>query len=240
MEGADTQHGSLRGVDVAADDTLPGDDNLAGDEGGVDGLMGQRAVAALTGDGQLEDAGAGPERTGLDDGLVERQAVPEVQPERGGWRGRVHDAGADHGGGPAEALFGRLEDQLDATRQRRLTAHEQLRDAHADGSVAVVPTGVHDAVVLRGEGQAGLFADGQGVHVEAQEHGGRVVRRVVALDDGDDAGRGDAGADLKPQPAQVVGHDAGGTHLVEAQLRVTMEIAPPSDQLGGERLALLM
>ncbi len=71
-------------------------------------------------------------------------------------------------------------------------ADEHLRHAHADGGMSVVPTGVHDAGRLRPVGDVVFFVDGQRVHVEAQQHRGRVRRQVIAFDDGDNACLADA------------------------------------------------
>jgi len=64
----------------------------------------------------------------------------------------------EHRAGTAEALFGRLEDQLQgAAPVRRLDQVPGRGEEHR--GVAVVAAGVHHAVHLAGVGQAGGFLD---------------------------------------------------------------------------------
>ncbi len=64
----------------------------------------------------------------------------------------------EHRAGTAEALFGRLEDQLQgAAPARRLDQVPGRGEEHR--GVAVVAAGVHYAVHLAGVGQAGGFLD---------------------------------------------------------------------------------
>ncbi len=74
-------------------------------------------MAAVTMDGQLKLAGAGPEWPGLDHHAAQRQAAPQVQSEGSAGRRIVHDAIHDHGQRAAETLLGRLKDQLDSAVQ---------------------------------------------------------------------------------------------------------------------------
>ena len=145
MEAAHGDHGGGGGVDVAGDDRLPGQHDLAGDHDGVDGFVGHGAVAADAVDDQIDAVGAGHQGAWLDDECVEGQAAPEVDAEGGLWGGGGQDAICDHGLGAAQSFFGGLEDQFDAAGELVAVLAEQLGHSHADSCVAVVAAGVHDA-----------------------------------------------------------------------------------------------
>ena len=149
VKAAHGDHGRLCRVDAARDDALPRDHNLAGDVNGIDSFMGHGAVPALAGDDKVDFVGAGPQRTGLHDDLVERQPAPQMQAEgslrnRGGER-----AVGDHRQRTAQSFLRWLKDELDAPRQRVAMTRQQLRHAHADGGVAVVSARVHHPRRLR-------------------------------------------------------------------------------------------
>ena len=59
--------------------------------------------------------------------------------------GGGQDALGDHGLGAAQPFFCGLEDQVDAAGELVAVLVEQLGHPHADGCVAVVAAGVHDA-----------------------------------------------------------------------------------------------
>src|SRR5262249_30408100 len=67
---------------------------------------------------------------------------------------------------------------------------------------------------------AGVFNDGQGVHVGADHDGGA---RAV-LEDGDDAVAADLGGDLEAERLEFLGHAGGGQLLLEGQLGVGVEV----------------
>ena len=94
--------------------------------------------------------------------------------------------------------------------------------------MAVVPAGVHLAGVLRAVGHVVLFLDRERVHVGAEQHG---LARARAAHRGEHAGLAHAGTHLEPEGSQAFGHDPGGTHLLERQLGVSVEVAARFDQL---------
>ncbi len=106
----------------------------------------------------------------------------------------------------------------------------------------VVAAGVHHADLfaipgcarLRGERHVDLFGDRQRVHVGAQRHH-RPGQR--ALEQADDAGVGDAGADLvETEAAQVLGNDRRSAEFAIAQLGVRVQVTAPGDDLRLESL----
>ena len=198
-------------------------------------------LAAEHGDLQLVAAGHG--RAGAIAEHARGQARGHVQAEDGARRGLVQRAFGDHHLRAAVFAFGRhllggLEDELHAAAQLRTQPGQDLRHAHQDGDVAVVPAGVHDADLfavplaarLAGKGQVHFLAHRQAVHVGAQRHH-RAGQRP--LEQAHHAGVGHARAHLvQAQRAQVIGDHAGGAELAVAQFGVLMQIAPPGDDGG--------
>ena len=87
---------------------------------------------------------------------------------------------------------------------------------------------MHPARGTGGVGQAGFLVDGQGVDVGAQPDGAPARPPARAADGGDDARLGDAGRHLvAAEFTELLGDDAGGAHLLEADLRVLVEVAAP-------------
>ena len=100
----------------------------------------------------------------------------------------------------------------------------------------VVAAGVHQAAfpavddgsLLRGEGERGLFRDGQGVHVAAHHDDGA---GLSAVEDAEDARPADARADLQPQALEPGGDDARRPLFLLAELGVGVDVAPDGDEL---------
>ena len=89
--------------------------------------------------------------------------------------------------------------------------------------VPVMAAGMHLAGILRGMGEAVLLMDVQGVHIGAKPDG--ALSRPLADDRTDNARAADALADLDAPFAQLRGDDRGGAHLLEAGLRMRMDVA---------------
>src|SRR3954451_16499585 len=89
----------------------------------------------------------------------------------------------------------------------------------------VVPAGVHEwcastAACGTRIGEAGLFQDGQPVHVSAQQH---QRTRSVAYDP-DDAGPANPRGDLETQGRKSCRDDFSGAQLLKAEFRVCVKI----------------
>ena len=104
--------------------------------------------------------------------------------------------------------------------------------------MGVVTAGMHHvhllvvefAFGLRGEGQAGLFLDRQGVHIRSQSHN---RPRFAAFQGADNAGVSNLRLDfVKAQVTQVFRDECGSPELTVRQFRVGVNIAPPGDHPG--------
>lgn len=114
---------------------------------------------------------------------------------------------------------------------------EQRGDTDEPGGVHVVPAGVRNRYLLAigvvADGSAGVCQAGgllhrQRIDVAAQQDGGT----VAVVECGHHAGLPDAGGHFVAEGPQSVGHDAGGAHLGERQLRVPVQIFVEHPQLG--------
>jgi hypothetical protein len=76
-----------------------------------------------------------------------------------------HQPVVDHGLHATETFLRRLKHQLDGAGELRGEVLQDRGDAKQRGRVDIVATGVHQATVRAGEGQAGGFLDRQRVHV---------------------------------------------------------------------------
>ena len=115
------------------------------------------------------------------------------------------------------ALFRRLEDQLDRTVELVLDCHQHLCHTQTHCAVDIVAAGVHIAFVLRSEGQTRSFCDGQGVAVSAD---GQTFAGQFTFDERTDAVSADAGID--------VGLTLIGMHL----RRVAVPVRTSLDHIG--------
>ncbi len=130
--------------------------------------------------------------------------------------------------GAAEFLP-RLKEELHRTRDLLPKIHEDVGGAQQGGGVAVVTAGVHRPFYLRLIGRFSQLLDGKGVHIGPESNG---LPRLAALDGGHDAcGAGDhlkGDAELFQLPLNQL----GGLELLQAELRMHMEMAPQLDHIG--------
>ena len=192
MELAHRDHGRLEWAHVAAHDGLQALHDGGTRKHGVGALVGHGSVGAPAGDVDAPPVGRRHARPGLDGDLAGHDVAPDVRAVHA-----VHaleHAGGNHGLGAVAALLGRLEHEADFAFKLVFHADEKLGRAEQHCDVAVVAAGVHEALVLGGEGLARLLGDGQRVEVGAQHH--TTTRGTVSLvragrataDGGNDAG----------------------------------------------------
>ncbi len=143
----------------------------------------------------------------------------------------LEQAVAQHLGSTGEALLGRLEDQVDGAGEVARLG-EVARGAEQHGGVAVMAAGMHAVLVGALVGQVIVeLGHGQSVHVGAQAD---LPVAGPAMDHAHDAGLAEAAMHLDAPGFQLLGDDAGGANLLEADLRMGMEVAPPFRHLGME------
>ena len=239
VEGPHRDDRVVPDVRLPGDDGLEGGDDLGADDDRIDAGPGAGPVAALRPDLEREavDVGRHEARGVADAAGLER--VVDVVGEEGPGDDVLERALPDHQVRPAAALLGGLGDEHDRAGQVGLHRRQHGRDAEEHRGVDVVTAGVHepglpavdDGFLPRGEGQAGLLRDRQGVHVAAHGHDGT---GLAALEDPDDARLGVARPDLEAELAEIIGDDAGRARFLEAELRVAVDVLADGDELGGE------
>ena len=127
-------------------------------------------------------------------------------------------------------LLGGLEDETRADtggHEPVLDRLERERRAEERRRVHVVPAGVADAVGLRGEVEAGLLPDRQGVDVGAQRD---AVRRVRRAEVGDEPGAAQP-ADADAGALEALGDERRRAHLTAPELRMGVQVATDRDEL---------
>ena len=223
----DRDDGALDRVDDARDDVLQPADDLRGRRHRVDRLVRRGPVAALAADLDLEHVAGGGVRSRQDADLAERVEREEMRADH--HVDAVHDAGLDELTRAARPeLLGVLEDEPDLAVEfiAPLVQRVQRREQHR--RVAVVAARVHDAGILGGELEAGLLLDRQRVDIRAQR---QRLPRPPGTERGDEA-RLRRPVELEPfHAAEQLEEERRGLVLLEAQLRVLMEVPPPRDRL---------
>ena len=124
----------------------------------------------------------------------------------------LHHLQSAHGG-----LLRRLEHQAHIAGKLVLHLVEDLGGAQQHGHVVVMAAGMHLALVVGGEGQAGLLLDRQGVNIGAQRHG---LAGLAAVNGG---GQAVAGLQLvnvgDAQCLQILLQMGAGVLLLAGELR---------------------
>lgn len=101
------------------------------------------------------------------------------------------------------ALFAWLEHEQHAARDFALSFGQQAGGLNQHAGVGVVPTGMHDVVVLRREVEAGVFRHRKSVHVATQQHRGA---GLVAGQESSDAARRLVQCDVERQVIECSEH----------------------------------
>ncbi len=140
-----------------------------------------------------------------------------------------------HVPGAVEALFAGLEHEDDPPGDLRTTVGEQAGGAGEHRDVRVVTARVHDAVDLRGEVQAGVLGQRQGIHVAAQQHRGPVGG---AVEHRHDRGRRTAGAYVEAEVADLGADRLLRDRQLQTYLGPAVQPAPEVDRAVGELVGL--
>ena len=203
-------------IKPAADDGLQTGDDVRGGDDRIDGHVRPGAVPASAENRDVHRVHVGKGPTGRVANVPDRQIMLHVQRDAEIRLGKTLEQSVfDHHAGALSDFFRRLGDQNDAASPLRAEFAEQSGGAHQHGAVYVVAAGVHDAhlgaVVFADPHfadvvQPGLFDDGQGVHVAADEHG----RPVAVGHHRHHARAADAGGDLVAVAFETLCQQGGG------------------------------
>ena len=140
----DRDHHLTDRVNIAAGNGLQRDDDLAGDQRGVDGVMRLGGVATQALDLDLDKIGGGKKCTGPNRELTGRPARHVVHAVNFRDVPAVHHPVVDHFAPTAAAFLGRLKDHCDAAVE--ISGLGQVfRGPHQHRRVPVVAAGVHGA-----------------------------------------------------------------------------------------------
>ena len=129
----------------------------------------------------------------------------------------------------AANLLGHLEDELDGALQLLPVVLKHAGGPQEHGGVAVVAAGVHHARVEAAVALAGVLLDGEGVYVRPEHDG---FTGLTALNGGHAAGNTLKGLDGDSHAVQLLLDEAGGFHLLGAQLRVGVKPAAALNDVG--------
>ncbi len=132
----------------------------------------------------------------------------------------------DHGQRPIPFFFSRLEDQSYGRRQVFLSG-EQCCGAEQHRHVSIVPAGVHDAAVHRGEFQAGFFLNGERIRIGPEHHAGHAGFSGNICDD---TGTCHIGTAVKTDALKKVVDHSGCTRFLPTQLRIPMQRSSQCNQ----------
>ncbi len=205
------------------------DDGRAGNDG-VGREMWPRGVAVLPADGDRELVGGRHDRTGAGRDLAGREAGQVVHPVNLLDLPAIQQPVLDHGLAAAAAFFRGLEDDdgraVKVTRLRKIP-----RGAEQHRRVAVMTAGVHAAFRFRRVRLVGLFEDRQRIHVGAQAD--HLAAAVAASANDADHARPAYPGDyfVEAESAQLFGNGRGRPVDLVEDLRVLVQVMPPSDDV---------
>ena len=161
-----------------------------------------------------------------------------VQPEGGIRLGvALEQALLDHHARPVIALLAGLEHEHHATGRELARRATSMRAALTSIATWVsCPQACMAPATSEANGRPGVFLQGQGVHVGAQQHRGA---RPAALERGHDRGRLLAGARLQTETVERLQHRLLGAGQGEADLGVAMDAAAECDRVVQQAAGLV-
>ena len=230
VAGGDLAHGDDQRVERIVhpgDQLLDGLENGACHHHGVHTLVRGGSVGGLALHLNGEAVAAGHEVTGGESdtrgviGTPDMHAVNGVHTVQ---RVFLHHPQSAHGG-----LLRRLEHQAHVAGKLVLHLVEDLGGAQQHGHVIVMAAGMHLALVVGCEGQAGLLLDRQSINIGAQRHG---LARLAAVNGG---GQAVAGLHLvnvgDAQCLQIFLQMGAGVLLLAGELRAGVIIPTAIDDV---------
>jgi hypothetical protein len=152
-----------------------------------------------------------------------------MEPEGGIDLRIVEHAFVDHHQRATATLFSGLEEQLDRSRELIPAIHQQSRHPEQPRGVGIVSAGVHLARYERLVLDLVLFLDRKRIHIGTEEHD-PLRPWFGAADEPGDTGDGYPGANiLDAEGAETLGDELGGFELLEAELRMLVDVAAIGD-----------
>jgi hypothetical protein len=163
-----------------------------------------------------------------------------MEAENGLHRRVVKNPGFKHQAGAAgRHFFPGLEDKNYRAVKLLAPSGQQSRRPQDHSHVGVMTASVHPARVTGGELYAGIFLQGQSVHIGPQGYGRAVPG---SRQDAHHPGAADTSPDLQPQFFQHPGYQGGCLPFRKAELRTLVQLPPPGHQTrfkscsGGEKI----
>src|SRR6266567_3331051 len=218
----------LQGMAAPRHQALKAGDDVGRNENGIDGLVRGGGVAAAAQDRDLELVHRRHYRTGHHAHGAGRQVVPQMDPERGVDLGGVERAVGDHRLRAVRDFLGGLKRELHRSAEPQRT--EPPRHLEPDRHVPVVPAGVHLAWMPGAVRDVVRFLDRERVHISADQHAGVAIAGAAATHR-DDARLPDTRLHFIAEALESLGGERGRPGLLEAQLRVLVQVAAGGDEL---------
>jgi hypothetical protein len=135
----------------------------------------------------------------------------------------VEQAFLQHVPGAVEPFLARLEHEQHVPGQLGAALGQQPGGRRQHRGVGVVAARMHRPVDVRGERQAGVLAERQGVHVAAQQHR---RARPVAVEDGDHGRHGAPQVHPQRQVGQLRDDGVARAGEVQSEFRMAMQRPP--------------
>jgi hypothetical protein len=130
------------------------------------------------------------------------------------------------------SFLGGLKDEMHGAVNARRIGAQCLGRAQQHRHVAIMAAAVKAPFMAAGIGQAGLFIDGQRIHVGAQANG---TGAGTMAQNAHDAGAANAFMHLQPRRAQRIGNDARRAMFGKTQFGVRMDIMAQRHQWRHQR-----
>ena len=218
------EHHRVEGVHFPAGHALQHRHQLAGQQDRILSFMWAGGMRPLPGHFEDEAVDVGVERAAAGGKFAHRQAGLIVHTKDR--RHVLQRPGADQGFRAAKIFLRRLKQDPHPPREFRFPLLQQQRRPQHHAGVNIVAAGMHYPLILRAVRQTGRLLDGQRVDVRPQGN-----HLVAAADFGDQPGFQIVGQQGQPAALQPVADPRGGGYLLQGELRVLVQLAPPANQL---------
>ena len=232
---AQADDGAVNGPHVARHDALHRCDDVRRHQHRVNGLVRVRTVTALACHLDGDAVGSSHHGAGVQANGARAHLRPVVHSIHRLHRKTVKQTVVNHGLGAGITLFTGLKNQH--RRTVKLPSFGQVAgrpDQHR--CVSVVTAAMHQTLLVRTPGKVVVLCHGQGIHIGPQPHHACRVSAALSTHHGHNTRLPDAGMNfIYPTDLERLHHPRRGVHLFKPQLRVRMQVAAKSSQLGVKR-----